>query len=55
MLIIQPTNLYASDLSINTYHDHRMAMAFAPLAMVVDHVVIENQEVVAKSLPYILG
>lgn len=35
---------------INTYDDHRMAMAFAPLAMLTD-VVIEEPDVVAKSFP----
>ncbi len=36
--------------SINTYDDHRMAMAFAPLAMLTD-VVIDEPGVVAKSYP----
>lgn len=36
--------------SISTYNDHRMAMAFAPLALRVP-VVIENAEVVSKSYP----
>ncbi|MFT4033301.1 MAG: 3-phosphoshikimate 1-carboxyvinyltransferase [Siphonobacter sp.] len=35
---------------IDTYDDHRMAMAFAPLAMCTD-IVIENPEVVVKSYP----
>ncbi len=38
-------------VSINTYHDHRMAMAFAPLACVLPQVVIEAPEVVTKSYP----
>jgi 3-phosphoshikimate 1-carboxyvinyltransferase len=37
-------------ISIHTYDDHRMAMAFAPLAMVHD-IKIENPEVVNKSYP----
>lgn len=37
-------------LSFNTYLDHRMAMAFAPLAAMTD-VTIENPEVVKKSYP----
>lgn len=37
-------------LSIKTYDDHRMAMAFAPLAALTD-VIIENPEVVQKSYP----
>ena len=37
--------------AINTYDDHRMAMAFAVLAMKLDSVTIENPEVVKKSYP----
>ncbi|WP_136481689.1 3-phosphoshikimate 1-carboxyvinyltransferase [Cognatitamlana onchidii] len=37
-------------VSISTYHDHRMAMAFAPLALKVP-VVIEDAMVVSKSYP----
>jgi len=37
-------------LSIATYDDHRMAMAFAPVAL-VRPVTIENPEVVSKSYP----
>ena len=40
-----------SQVSISTYHDHRMAMAFAPLAAVIEQVEIENPQVVAKSYP----
>jgi len=36
---------------INTYDDHRMAMAFAPLALIVSEVEIEDYEVVEKSYP----
>jgi 3-phosphoshikimate 1-carboxyvinyltransferase len=36
---------------INTYKDHRMAMAFAPLVAVIEEVEIENYEVVVKSYP----
>ena len=36
--------------SIATYQDHRMAMAFAPLGLIVDFS-IENEEVVSKSYP----
>jgi len=35
---------------IATYQDHRMAMAFAPLALKVS-IIIENVEVVSKSYP----
>jgi 3-phosphoshikimate 1-carboxyvinyltransferase len=37
---------------IKTYKDHRMAMAFAPLALVFGEVIIENPEVVEKSYPH---
>jgi 3-phosphoshikimate 1-carboxyvinyltransferase len=36
---------------INTYDDHRMAMAFAPLALVVPEVEFEDYMVVEKSYP----
>lgn len=36
---------------INTYHDHRMAMAFAPLALIVPQLEFENGPVVEKSYP----
>ncbi|MBA4153892.1 3-phosphoshikimate 1-carboxyvinyltransferase [Flavobacterium sp.] len=38
------------EVSIATYQDHRMAMAFASLALKVP-IIIENAEVVAKSYP----
>ncbi len=38
------------DITIKTYQDHRMAMAFAPLAMKTS-ICIENAEVVSKSYP----
>jgi 3-phosphoshikimate 1-carboxyvinyltransferase len=40
----------SADISIATYDDHRMAMAFAPLAMLTD-VTIEEPHVVVKSYP----
>lgn len=36
---------------IETYHDHRMAMSFAPLAVLLDKVIINDPEVVRKSHP----
>ena len=36
---------------INTYDDHRMAMAFAPLALVIPQIEIEDYMVVEKSYP----
>ncbi len=41
----------STDAAIATYEDHRMAMAFAPLALVLDHVVIADPKVVGKSYP----
>ena len=38
-------------ITFETYNDHRMAMAFAPLVAVIDTVTIENPEVVVKSYP----
>jgi 3-phosphoshikimate 1-carboxyvinyltransferase len=39
-------------IQIATYEDHRMAMAFAPLALLIDEVEILDPEVVAKSYPH---
>lgn len=36
---------------IDTYEDHRMALAFAPFAMKVDGLIINNPQVVTKSYP----
>ena len=36
---------------VNTYEDHRMAMAFAPLALLIREVEIEDADVVEKSYP----
>lgn len=38
-------------LEIETYHDHRMAMAFAPAAWKYPGIVIRDKEVVTKSFP----
>lgn len=38
--------------SFNTYQDHRLAMALAPLALLFDEVVINDSEVVEKSYPH---
>lgn len=37
---------------INTYEDHRMAMAFAPLSILVNEVEVEEANVVEKSYPH---
>lgn len=36
---------------IETYHDHRMAMAFAPAALVLNEIIIDDPMVVTKSYP----
>ncbi len=45
----------ARDLSysieVNTYDDHRMAMAFAPLALKLTEIIIQDHQVVEKSYP----
>ncbi len=38
-------------LSFDTYEDHRMAMAFAPLALVFDGIQVNEPDVVEKSYP----
>ena len=40
----------APEISISTYEDHRMAMAFAPVALEMP-IIIEHPEVVSKSYP----
>ena len=49
-LQIKPSNSINSNRNIATYNDHRMAMAFAPLAIKMN-LSIENVEVVSKSYP----
>ncbi|HAK29440.1 MAG TPA: 3-phosphoshikimate 1-carboxyvinyltransferase [Sphingobacterium sp.] len=39
------------DVTFETYEDHRMAMAFAPLALVFDQIKIAEPQVVEKSYP----
>lgn len=39
-------------ITVATYEDHRMAMAFAPLATIIDEVVVEEAMVVEKSYPH---
>ncbi|MBC8172567.1 MAG: 3-phosphoshikimate 1-carboxyvinyltransferase [Chitinophagales bacterium] len=38
-------------VEIKTYEDHRMAMCFAPISIVHDHITIEDTQVVKKSYP----
>ena len=49
-LTLEPTDSILSNIKIKTYQDHRMAMAFAPLALKVP-ILIEEAEVVSKSYP----
>jgi 3-phosphoshikimate 1-carboxyvinyltransferase len=49
-LTLEPNSQIRSNCKIATYNDHRMAMAFAPLALKVP-IEIENAEVVSKSYP----
>ena len=43
---------FPDKITISTYEDHRMAMAFAPLALKIKEVEIEEKQVVEKSYPY---
>lgn len=49
-LTLLATKNINSNVKIATYNDHRMAMAFAPLALKTP-IIIENAEVVSKSYP----
>lgn len=51
-LHIIPSKDWKSEvIHIATYHDHRMALAFAPLSLKVDALEIEDAMVVSKSYP----
>ena len=41
----------SDEIAIDTYEDHRMAMAFAPVALKNGHVCINDPQVVSKSYP----
>ena len=41
----------AEDVSIDTYDDHRMALAFAPMSLVIP-ISVNNPQVVSKSYPH---
>jgi 3-phosphoshikimate 1-carboxyvinyltransferase len=49
-LSLKPSNQINENITVNTYQDHRMAMAFAPLALIVP-IRINEAEVVSKSYP----
>lgn len=53
-LIVKPVDfagIKAPEQGFETYNDHRMAMAFAPLALIFGQVKINNPDVVEKSYP----
>ncbi|MEM7086806.1 MAG: 3-phosphoshikimate 1-carboxyvinyltransferase [Bacteroidota bacterium] len=49
-LHLYPSNEMRAHVAIDTYHDHRMAMAFAPLGLLVP-ITIKDSGVVSKSFP----
>lgn len=49
-LTLEPSEKINENISIKTYQDHRMAMAFAPLAIKTP-IIIREAEVVSKSYP----
>ena len=49
-LFLEPSASINKNITIGTYNDHRMAMAFAPLALKVP-IIIEDANVVSKSYP----
>lgn len=49
-LTLSPSTNIKADIAIDTYNDHRMAMAFAPLAMRTS-LFVNDAEVVSKSYP----
>lgn len=52
-IYIKQTNQidYNKSITINTYNDHRIAMAFAPLSILFNQLKMEDVEVVSKSYP----
>lgn len=50
ILRLAPTQELVSEVAVNTYNDHRMAMAFGPLALKTS-LIINDAEVVSKSYP----
>ncbi len=49
-LTLESSSTINENITVKTYKDHRMAMAFAPLALKVS-IIIEEAEVVSKSYP----
>ena len=53
IMIRQTNNIdYNQPILINTYRDHRIAMAFAPLAMLFNQLKIDDTKSVSKSYPH---
>ena len=50
-MVVHAGSMKPSTVPVHTYEDHRMAMAFAPLAMLFEGLAIEEPEVVEKSYP----
>jgi 3-phosphoshikimate 1-carboxyvinyltransferase len=50
VFVLTPGSATKDSIKINTYHDHRMAMGFAPWATIMD-IEIEDPDVVNKSYP----
>ena len=42
---------FPKEVTIDTYHDHRMAMAFAPISSKIESLIINDPKVVGKSYP----
>ncbi|PID94020.1 MAG: 3-phosphoshikimate 1-carboxyvinyltransferase [Bacteroidetes bacterium] len=51
MLVVHPSSVRAFR-PVNTYDDHRMAMAFAPLSLVLGTLDVRDPQVVEKSYPH---
>ena len=52
IIINQTSNIdFNKSITINTYNDHRIAMAFAPLAILFNQLKIDDITVVTKSYP----
>ncbi len=49
--ILTPNKTQHSNLTFNTYDDHRLAMCLAPLVLKYNSIIIENPDVVNKSYP----
>ncbi len=49
-LLLEPSTSINDNITVSTYNDHRMAMAFAPLA-IKRNLIIEDAMVISKSYP----